>query len=309
MWGFWLGTVNLVVRRIEHQNLERAIGMSGASSTTIDTSSLLDPATPASHQATTRSTFGDTEPPLLLSLAPVLPDDVVARVCKTRKWIMQVIATYIICFGVHVLAGWLIATHFGKSPMHEAGDACLVTSKYKPENGVALINEIPFDTFITAFLTSGGQLPQRIRDVQKGRLPRVSAAAFPRGRLLSFLFPKCQCGDASPPTRKDHGRNLLSLFGLAGACTVFWCAITFFGLFVMWCSPLIGGGEHTLCMSAWVYIFLRAAWTSVGAAACTGCAYILWCTRGERPPPGGLAPLPVAMPRTPLADPTPMRED
>ena len=236
------------------------------------------------------STLDESGPPqALLAGSVVEPGQVWERVVKTPAFIIQVTITTCICAGVHVLVGWLAYRQWGKIPFSEAGDACAVWPGHQPPHGIAIDQEVFVDAFLTAFFVSSGQL-QRITDVHKGKLPRVAADAFPRGRLLSCLFPRGpRVRGNQAPTRKDHSANVASWFLLALSWCFVWGGFTFVVVFVMWAAPAIGNERYWLCMSPWTFIAARAVWTSIqGAAVCAG-SYILWCTRGDRAAPVGAA--------------------
>ena len=220
--------------------------------------------------------------PLLCSV--VEKGQVWERVCKTKKFAVQVISTAFACGGVHVLVGWLTFTGWGKHAFASDATVCAAWKAHAPN--VALDTEVFIDTLMTAFFVSGGQLPQRIKDVQFGRLPRVAHNAFPRGRLLSCLFPRC----TARPTRQNHAANIGAWFGLSFCWMLVWGSFTFVVVFVFWSSPVVGGGQYQLCMPPWTYIAVRAVWTSIqGMLVCAG-SYIAWCTRGERPSKAAVLP-------------------
>jgi hypothetical protein len=81
------------------------------------------------------------QPVQLLQLPPVEPGQVYRRVCRTRRFVHQVVGTVIGCAGVHVVVGWLVATKFGKESFWTAGDACLVMPGDQAPRGVALVSE------------------------------------------------------------------------------------------------------------------------------------------------------------------------
>ena len=77
----------------------------------------------------------------MLNSAIVEPGQVFRRVCRTRRFIAQLVAVAVSCSGVHVLVGWLVFTNFGKLPFATAGDACYVMPGHQDERGVSLISE------------------------------------------------------------------------------------------------------------------------------------------------------------------------
>ena len=217
---------------------------------------------------------------LLLRSSPVQPGDLCRRVICTKQFIKQLVATLIICAGVHVLSGYMTFTHFGKEPFPAANDtskdACLVPMKGpKPEFAVNLVPEIFADAILTAFFTSGAQLPQRIRDVRKGMLPLVQADAFPGGCPYSCCFPPCRKAGGVPASRHDHWHNLASWFGLTLSWGVGWSVLT---LVILEGTLRLGGPR---CFSPWEYIAARAVWTDIEAILVVSGSFVLWSTRGE----------------------------
>ena len=139
------------------------------------------------------------------------------------------------------------------------------------------------DTFLTTFFVSGGLLPQRIRDVQFGRLPLVHPMAFPSGCVLNVLYPRGPRVRGRPPTRQDHCANLCTWFSIIAAWTILWGGTTFLALAALWASPWGGPAHESFCISPLTYLIVRASWSGLQGVLVASGAYILWCTRGERP--------------------------
>jgi hypothetical protein len=262
-------------RRREYQNNLAACGVSESPPAAPSSSSSF----PQVASVPSGSCMLDESPqPLLPSV--IEPGQVYERVVKTKRFWVQVISTIIACGGVHVLVGWVQFTQWGKHSFDFDATVCAVWKAHPPN--VALDIEVFADSMLTAFFVSGGQMPQRIRDVQYGRLPRVLPSAFPRGRLLTCLFPRGPRIKGRPPTRHDHCANLSSWFGTAFGWMLIWGGFTFIIIFVLWAAPTVGAGQYDLCMTPWTYIIVRAIWTSIQGACVAAGSYILWMTRGER---------------------------
>lgn len=236
----------------------------------------------------------DGVPAVLLRSSPVARGDLFRRVLCTPRFISTVALTAIICAGVQVLVGWLLYTCWGRCAFPAANEtsayACLdspLPDDRSPEQGVNLVRTIFIDAILTAFFTSGAQLPQRINDVRHGRLPLVQSHAFPRGWVMHALFPPCRKSSGSPATRHDHGRNFLSWASLTLIWGVGWGALSLVALELL--HLVRGRNGEPLCLAPIVFIAVRAVWTSIEAVLVASGSYILWSTRGdeiELPLPG-----------------------
>jgi hypothetical protein len=82
--------------------------------------------------------------------------------------------------------------------------------------GVNLMVEIFVDATITAFMISLLHWPLRFRDVRLGIIPLIEPDAFPRGFVLTLLFPNwIDCLDSQRPTRNGKSRMPTHLGAIA----------------------------------------------------------------------------------------------
>jgi hypothetical protein len=227
--------------------------------------------------------LGANEVPTLLQLPPVARGEVVRRVVRTRPFCCAIMATAIGCAAVHVLVGYLSYRCWGHCPFPGDGDrqACLVLPGEQEQGGISLVSEVLVDATLTAFFVSGGMISARVKEVRNGRLPLVLADAFPRGWLLSCMFPRCSKRGGVPATRHDHLHNVGSWLGITAAFGFGWGGMTLGVLGALWALPIGGPAQVSFCMSPWAFIALRAFWSDLEAIIVASGAYILWCTRGD----------------------------
>jgi len=208
----------------------------------------------------------------------VQPGDVVRRVIRTRKFAVAITLQMIICGGVHVLVGYLQQSCFGQCevPMPGVGnDACLLPGVGR----IHIISEVFIDAFLTSFFISGVSLAGRTRDVRNGTVPPVSPEAFPRGAVLSLLYPRC-----GPITRRERRlANVRSWVGITITWGTLWGTFTMLTAFVLYLVPVDGPAGERFCLSPWQFIYARALWTDIEAVLVAVGSFVLWCTRAPRP--------------------------
>ena len=115
------------------------------------------------------------------------------RVLATKAFACQFFATGIINVLVHILAGWLSFTNWGRAPMSEVEDACFnkpppappPAAGVPPGPPVALSGEVWVDATLTAFFVCASQV-ERIKDVANGKLPLIAPDAIQQDVLIAL---------------------------------------------------------------------------------------------------------------------------
>mmetsp|Transcript_31283 Transcript_31283/g.81734 ORF Transcript_31283/g.81734 Transcript_31283/m.81734 type:complete len:284 (-) Transcript_31283:124-975(-) len=239
---------------------------------------------PALVSASTPPTFSPPRNEAFLRTSPIEPGDVWRRVSNGPKFwrstIMQAITAYV----AHVLVGWLTYTCWGTCPIPAPGerDACftLPGKEHEDSGGVTLINEVFIDATVTACVISSVQWLTRFRDVRLGIIPVVQQQAFPRGCVLTFLYPNwCDCLGGDRPTRQDWAAHLRTLIALALCWGLVFGGFTLVVLLLISMIPIGGGSGRTLCFSPWAYILARAAWTDIEVVLVAMGSFCLWSSR------------------------------
>jgi len=222
--------------------------------------------------------------PAFLQSAPIEAGDVWRRVSRGPKFKRAAVLQAITAGGLHILIGWLMYSCWGSCAVPPPGerDACFVLPGHEASSvGVSLIHEVFIDSACTAFVICSLHWPMRFRDVRLGIVPYVSPDAYPRGCVLTMLFPNwCDCIDGEPPTRGDWAAHLRTLVALSLVWGTLWGAFTALLLLL---PSLLSATAHEFCMSPWTYILVRAAWTDIEVVLVSMGSFVLWCSRAAEP--------------------------
>jgi hypothetical protein len=224
--------------------------------------------------------------PSKLELPPIERGDVWRRVRHGPKFKRAALVQAIVCGGLHVLIGWLMYSCWGTCRVPDPGerDACFIFpgrgGGLRHPYGVNLMVEIFVDATITAFMISLLHWPLRFRDVRLGIIPLVEPDAFPRGFVLTLLFPNwIDCLDSQRPTRNDWAAHLRTLVALSIVWGVLWGGFTLCVLLAVSFVPYEGQPFHSFCLRPWTYILVRAVWSDIEVVLVAMGSFVLWSSR------------------------------